>query len=205
MRSRLLSPRIGGSLIFACALAVMSLAACGDSSDDEGVASLEEGTTAAEPSDDATGPADTEEDLLAYTACLRDQGLDVADPEVDADGNLVLGGGGGAGGGPGADGELPSPEDFEAAQEVCGEPPAGVTGALDELQSPEVQDALLAFTQCLRDRGYDVEDIQPGEGPGPGGGNPLGDLDPEDPEVAADLDECQTEAFNGVELPGGPQ
>jgi hypothetical protein len=181
----------------AALVVVVALAACGDDSDDPGVASLDEGADAAAASATATG--DAEEELLAYTECLRDQGLDVPDPEVDADGNLVLGGGGG--GGPGAGGGLPDQEEFEAAQEVCGEPPAGVGGALDELQSPEFQDALLAFTQCLRDRGYDVEDIQIGEGPAAGGGNPLGDLDLEDPEVAADLDECQAEAFAGVDVP----
>ncbi|MGF1663688.1 MAG: hypothetical protein ACFCVG_14710 [Kineosporiaceae bacterium] len=184
-------------------VAVAALAACGDDSDDSGVASLETGADAAGASASPTG--DAEEELLAYAQCLRDQGLDVPDPEVDADGNLVLGGGGGGAGG--GDGQPPDPEEFEAAQEVCGEPPAGVGGALDELQSPEFQDALLAFTQCLRDRGYDVEDIQPGDGPGgggggAGGGGPLGDLDVDDPEVAADLDECQSEAFAGVDLPG---
>jgi hypothetical protein len=183
----------------AALVVVVALAACGDDSDDPGVASLDEGADAAAASASASATAGAEEELLAYTECLRDQGLDVPDPEVDADGNLVLGGGGG--GGPGAGGGLPDQEEFEAAQEVCGEPPAGVGGALDELQSPEFQDALLAFTQCLRDRGYDVEDIQIGEGPAAGGGNPLGDLDLEDPEVAADLDECQAEAFAGVDVP----
>jgi hypothetical protein len=194
----------------AALVAVVALAACGDDSDDPGVASLDEGADAAAASATATG--DAEEELLAYTECLREQGLDVPDPEVDADGNLVLGGGGPGGGGPGGGGPgggdgagLPDADEFEAAQEVCGEPPAGVGGALDELQSPEFQDALLAFTQCLRDRGHDVEDIRIGEGPAAGGGNPLGDLDLEDPEVAADLDECQAEAFAGVDvpLPGG--
>ncbi|MGF1646944.1 MAG: hypothetical protein ACFCVF_08500 [Kineosporiaceae bacterium] len=182
----------------AALIAVVALAACGDDSDDPDVASLEGGGGTAATSASATG--DAEEEILAYTECLRDQGLDVPDPEVDADGNLVLGGGGGGPGG-GAGGELPDQEEFEAAQEVCGELPAGVGGALEELQSPEFQDALLAFTQCLRDRGYDVEDIQPGQGPAAGGGNPLGDLDLEDPEVAADLDECQAEAFAGVDVP----
>ncbi|GAG42818.1 unnamed protein product, partial [marine sediment metagenome] len=36
----------------------------------------------------ADDPVSDEEAILAFAACLRDEGIDVDDPTVDADGNL---------------------------------------------------------------------------------------------------------------------
>lgn len=208
------------TLVAAIVLAAAGLGACGSDSEDDGVASLADATPGDVAAADAPGAAssaatgDLEEELLAYTSCLRDQGLDVPDVEVDADGNVNFGGGPGSQqgsqqGGDQVGGPAPiDPEEFQAAQEVCGDPPSGLSSQLDQFDSPEFQDALLAFTQCLRDKGYDVDDIDLGSG-GPGQAvaqqNPLGDLDLSDPAVSGDVDECQSTAFEGVDvpLPGG--
>jgi hypothetical protein len=209
------------TVVAAVVLSLAGLTACGSDSEDDGVASLADPTSGSSAADGSAAPSagpsasgSLEEELLAYTSCLRDQGIDVPDIEVDADGNVQLGGGpggqqGGQQGGNQVGGPAAiDPDELQAAQEVCGDPPSGLTSQLDQFDSPEFQDALLAFTQCLRDKGYDVADIDLGSG-GPGqaaaGQNPLGDLDLSDPAVADDVDECQSSAFAGVDvpLPGG--
>lgn len=58
----------------------------------------------------------------------------------------------------------------------------------EEAMSPE--DQMLAFYQCLRDNGVDVADPTPGGAPVAGG---PGGLDPNDPTVAAAIDQCRDE------------
>lgn len=189
------------------ALAVLALigalTACGsDEESSVGVASIAgTGATAtAEPT--ATGSA--EEQLLDYVECLRGQGLDVPDPTVDADGDLVLGGGGAGGPGQGGAPQVDQDE-LAAAQEVCGEIPEGALG-IDEQDLSEIEDAALAFARCMRAEGIEVADPDfsgglPGAGGGQGGQGPFGDLDTDDPKVAAAMEKCQGE-LSGV-LPGG--
>jgi hypothetical protein len=191
-------------LSFAIATALL-LAACGGSqaSDDDGVASLDDGGGTASEAAASESPTDAEEALLEYVECLRGEGLDVPDPQVNADGQLQFGGPGGPGGG---DGEAIDPEEFEAAQEVCGDPPAPAGGGnVDPEQQAEFQDAALAFTQCMRDRGYDMPDPEfEGEGGvvfrggGPG-------LDADDPEQQAAAEECQEQAFGDLQPGGGSE
>lgn len=197
--------------------AVLCIGACGGGGDDtsDGVASLGTGDTVATE----TTVAGSEQDaILAYTACLREQGLDVDDPTFDADGNVS---GGLFGPDSGVD---PRSEEFQAAEEACGSLIEGITlggpggGDFD----PEaMQEASLAYTECLRDQGLEVDDLDFNAQGGPGGGSipegsmpagsmPAGDgppdgagngdpgnrlaeilgLDPEDPTVAAALEVC---------------
>ncbi len=86
-------------VMWIAALAMM-VTACGSgsASTDDGVASLEAGVAAEtsdgiETNDGAAGEAaivDPEEALLAFAACMRDNGVEMADPTVDADGNVQL-------------------------------------------------------------------------------------------------------------------
>lgn len=191
----------------------LALAACGtDTTEDDGVASLDGGTAggAATAASDgapegASDPADTEEELLAYVECLRGEGLDVPDPSVDGDGDVTLGGPGGGGAGA----EPPDPEELEAATEVCGELPEGAVAGVAELDSAEFEDAALAFAECMRENGVDVPDPDlSGGGPAGGGdgGGPFGGaVDLDDPEVAAAVEACQ-EVFTdaGTDLGGQP-
>lgn len=210
------------------------LVAAGCSSDPSGseVASLADDVDIASETEGATEL--TEEAALEFAQCMRDNGVeDFADPTVDADGNVTLGGGpGGAGAGGGAIDR----EALATAQEACGELVEGIAfgggrrGGLGD--DTELQDALVDYTACLRDEGLDVGDFDLGAGPGAGdaggaggaaepgeragggqrgeragGEGPAGlvanalDLDTEDPEVAAALEECEPlldEAFADV-------
>ncbi len=171
----------------------LTLTACSTSTDRAQVASLQDagGATAGAAGTSASAPASTEAELLAYVQCLRDQGVDIADPTVDADGNLTLGGGG-PGSGSGTGTPMIDHDALLAAQDVCGEAPAGAFGSAIR-DTTEFQDAALAFVQCMRDEGIDVPDPDFSTTSGPGGGGMLGDVDRTDPAVIAALETCQSD------------
>lgn len=187
--------------IFAAAIAAgLLLAACGGSDSPE-VANLGSNTTADEESDTTEAPADPEEAILAYTQCMRENGVDLPDP--DFSGEPGQGGGGFFGGQGGID---PDDPDFQKAQEKCGSNLESIRGNFNPDNQEQIQDAALELAQCMRDRGFDVPDPDfsqggPGQG-GPGGGGILGDsgLDPDDPEVRAALEECQEAAFGDLDI-----
>lgn len=206
------SPR---TLLAAVAVAgsIVSLSACGGSSEastgDQLVASLQ-----TESSDATTGTVDAEpaltpdEAALALSECLRDEGLDVGDIPVGADGEIDM---------QGTFQALdPQQEGFRDGMEACGDILDGVgfgggRGALAD--DPAIADAFLEFSDCVRDEGFeDIPDLtagrlvpgDDGEGP-PGGGQGtreggFGDratifaerlaLDPDDPDVVAAIDTC---------------
>lgn len=149
---------------------VSLLVACGGSGGAAQVATLDTGSVSA--ATDTTVPVDTEEALLEYAQCMRDNGVDMQDPTVDADGNVQ----GGFGPDSGID---PRSDEFQTAQEACGDLIQGVAfgggpggGRFDQTA---IQDGLNRFTECLRDEGLDVDDVTmptPGQG-GPGGGGTL--------------------------------
>lgn len=180
-------------------IALLALAlvatACGDSASSAGVASLDEAaTTTTANSDDAT--LDTEEAVLAFAECLRDEGLDVPDPELDGEGGFTFSFREAfrvEGGGPN--------EEFQGAFEACDHLMEGVIQRGGRGDDSEFQDDLLAFAECMRDNGVDMADPDfSGEGQGPGGGL-LFELDIDDPAIEAALETCQSEfAFGG---PGG--
>ncbi|HUX71621.1 MAG TPA: hypothetical protein VMV41_13980 [Cellulomonadaceae bacterium] len=169
----------------------LTLTACSTSTDGTQVASLKDagGSTAGSAGTAASASAGTEAELLAYVQCLRDQGVDIADPTVDADGNLTLGGGG-PGSGSGTGTPTIDHDALLAAQDVCGAVPAGAFGSAVR-DTTEFQDAALAFVQCMRDEGIEVADPDFSTTSGPGGGGMLGDVDRTDPAVIAALETCQ--------------
>ena len=184
------------------------LAACGGSGDDETQVATLSGDDAA-ASDDGTGDAegaevDTSEALLEYAACMRENGVDMEDPTFDADGNLQGGGfGGGAGGDQGFD---PRSDEFQTAQEACGDLLEGVTfggpGGGGGFDGSAIQDALTSFTQCLRDEGIQVDDVTLG---GPGGGADGGPpADGEAPEGGPGGGFAGTPPGDGEAPEGGP-
>ena len=160
-------------------------AACGggdDASEPDGVASLNEG------SDGASQEARIgfEEGLLQFTACMRDQGVDLPDIQVDADGQPILS----------TDvlaGIDTQSDEFNAAFLVClpilsNAAPVQL-GSDPELQAA-VQDALRDFSACMRDEGVeDFPDPAPGFD-GTGSPYPLTALDTSDPDVDAAFDAC---------------
>jgi hypothetical protein len=123
--------------------------------------------------DDASGTAeaaqtevDSQQASLDFAQCLRDNGLDVADPTFDEEGNLEGGLFGGGPGGPGAgsgEGLDPGSGEAQAAFEACGDllegvgfGPGGGGGGFDP---DEIEATLVGFTECLRDEGLDVGDL----------------------------------------------
>lgn len=223
-------------LLGVLALTALWAAACGGVSDDtaadEGVATLESvegsdeealgtGPDSAENSEEGA-PASAEQAALDFAACMRDAGIDFPDPTVDADGNPVFDRALRAGAEGGID---PRSGEFRSAIETCQELTEGFTfgrgpGGVDQTA---LQDAMLPYTECLRDEGLDVGDFTFGGGPAAGGdGDSGGDgagqgqrgdrggdpadriasvlgIDADDPAAAAALETCQPlleEAFS---------
>lgn len=161
-------------------------------------------TDAGESPDNTEAPTvadqSDEDAAIAFVACMRDNGVDLADPVVEADGSVALGGpAGGAGNG--------RPEGFREAREVCGELLDGVNfgGGAGGFDAAEAEDSLLAFAQCLRDQGLDVDDPDL-DSLGSGGGRGAGlfgeNFDPQDPANEAAVETCR-DSLGEFALRGG--
>lgn len=160
------------------------VAACSGVTTNVGVASLD-----ADPGDTETESVDGsivgEESVLAFTACLRDEGLDVDDPGVDKEGNLVP----------------PTPHAVAAksldmaavhsAFDVCKGFLDDVTFGLSSEDLSEREDELLAFAVCMRNNGYDMPDPD-FSGDGHAGAGPFGDaIDTDDPAFQTAAQSCE--------------
>jgi hypothetical protein len=159
------------------------LAACGQGSDDDGVASLGDGATGSAAS--ASPSVDPEEALQAFAECMREHGLeDFPDPQIDGNGGIEI-----SAGDPGDFGRA----ELDAAMQACehllpeGAGPGDGEGPSAEEQAA-MEDALLAYAQCMRDHGIDMPD------PEFSGGGVIqqgGDFDPNDPEFQDADEECK--------------
>ena len=98
-----------------------------------------------------------EEQAIAFAQCMRDNGVDFPDPTVDADGSPIFSGAFGGG----EEGEFdPQGTSFQDAMTACGDLLEGLTlGGGRSFDSDTMNEALYAYTQCLRDEGLDVGDI----------------------------------------------
>jgi hypothetical protein len=187
----------------AALLALVLLAACSSTS---GVATIDGGDVATPTPSASAGSDDPEEAMFAFAECMREQGIDMPDPVIrrfeasgDSGGGIVNGGRDEApGGGPAFD---PNSEEFQAAEEICGEHLEGLEGLepgdAPEL-TPEQEEALIAFTECMREHGIDMPD--PGAGAiriGPGSDT---DFDPNSEEFRAAQEECRSH-LDGVRGP----
>jgi len=124
-------------------------------------------------------PEDREEALLAYAACMRDNGVDVPDPQFGLDGRANMGT---------LFGELDENDpDVRAATEACDAFLPSST-ADDPVLQAERQEVLLQFAECMRDNDVEMDDPVAGGGPGRG---PMATLDQNDPLVAAGLEACR--------------
>ncbi|HEX8803971.1 MAG TPA: hypothetical protein VF743_07250 [Acidimicrobiales bacterium] len=203
------------SLVALLLLASLGLAACGeDGGGGDGVATLgDDGDAAAADdgggSDDGGGgqgpspeqDAELQDAMLEYAQCMRDHGIDMPDPEFGDGGATVRM----VGPAPGPDGG-PS-EEFEAADEACHHIIEAVEPDidLDPEEQAELQDRMVAFAECMRERGHDMPDPEvdgegrvtmrapramdsPGEGP--------------DEDFERDAEACNDEAGMGED--GGP-
>lgn len=188
------------------------VAACSSSGDGgDGVATLE--ATDSQGSEVGDEPVaadvDAEQAMLDLAACMRDNGVDIEDPTVDADGNLQFGG---FRPGPGQGAGDIDRDAVRAAMEACGDLIDGVAlgfGGRGDFDITEMQDTLVEYAACMRENGYDMDDPNftaggPGSGGG-GGGGPFGGINPDDPDFVAAQEVCQSilgDTFPGAA--GGP-
>lgn len=133
----------------ALALATL-LAACGGSAtSSNGVVTLASPSSEPGATPSAT-PADPRDAMLAYAECMRDNGIDMPDPQFSSQGGGVK-----------SEGRVANPNQpgYQAAEAACRKyldamlPQSGGREV-----PPEMQDALLNFARCMRENGINVPD-----------------------------------------------
>jgi hypothetical protein len=131
-------------------LLLTALAACSaNAGGPSGVATLESAAPGAQASAEPSASLDPEAARLAFAECMRDEGIDMPDPETAS-------GPGGAGGfaiGT-KDGDK---ETFDAALDACEHFLEQAAGERREID-PETQDRMLEFASCMRDHGIPMPD-----------------------------------------------
>ncbi|NNC75493.1 MAG: hypothetical protein HKN93_08290 [Acidimicrobiia bacterium] len=179
-------------LLLLLLLLAVGLVGCSNADDTRPVASLE--TTEAPQRDETSEQnpeIEAESAMLDFTQCLRDQGIDIGDPTMGADGNLQL---------PpiefagpvGGDADIESAiADMDAVFAECEQHLEGVTfGAPDPGAGVAFEDALLEYSGCMRDQGIDMPDP---DFSGDGGAIVIGSDSPSDEaEFEAAHRECQS-------------
>ena len=159
-------------------------AACGGAATDTGVVSLDIDSVGTQAENDDRSAVD-EESVLAFTACLRDEGLVIDDPGVDDDGNLVL---------PtphAVVGQTLDPATVHAAFDACSGLLEGVVSEFEMEDLSQREDELLAFAVCMRENGYDMPDPDFSDN-GHGGDGPFGDaIDADDPAFQTAAQSCE--------------
>jgi hypothetical protein len=146
------------------------------------------------------------QEMFDWVDCMAGEGIDLPEPTRDANGDLVITGDGITIGGTGEQsfGEY-SPEEMQAASDMCGPPPLRAEGVLSDETLQEEEERFLAFSECMREHG--VEDF-----PDPDFTDDLSDgayspLPPEAMgEVQSDPDfEAADEACRDVMVPQGAE
>jgi hypothetical protein len=179
--------RLRGSTAVVLSLASLLLvgACSGGTTGERGIATLAtqapaDGAAQAAPTvRPSLSPDDREDALLAYAACMRENGVDMPDPQFGLDGKANMG--------TLFAGLDEDDAEVQAATEACD---AFLPSSLadDPVLQAERQTVLLKFAQCMRDNGVEMDDPVAGGGPGRG---PMATLDQNDPTVAAGLEVCR--------------
>lgn len=184
----------------------------GEATASDGVASLDtETTVAAEADSSALTDDEAEAQLLAFSQCMRDEGIEMDDPTVDADGNVSFG----------AfreevteeEAQQGPPEGFRDAMQACEPELEGLQlgGGRGGFDPTELEDTFLEFAACMRDNGYEMDDpdfsaFGPGSGGEEGEGQPrglFGTVDFDDP-VFQEAQEACGDILAGFGPGGGP-
>lgn len=99
--------------------------------------------------------SDPQQAMLDYAECMRDNGIDMPDPEFTEDGGMMMSMGA-------AEGEGPDPEDYEAADDECAHfmEQARSNIEIDPEEQAEMQEEMLEFAECMREQGIDMPDPQ---------------------------------------------
>jgi hypothetical protein len=156
-------------------LTLGTVVACADSADDGGGVATVEGDETADPGGSGTEQLSDEEQAQAFVDCMREQGIDMPDPDPDGAGGLLS-----------LDELDMTREELQPALDACREylPFGNDSG---EPLDPETLAQMTEFAQCMRDNGIEMPD------PDPNGGFGLaeGDIDLQDPEFQAAVEACQ--------------
>jgi hypothetical protein len=157
----------------------MAVAACGGGGNSSGVASLS-GAGKATATTNPGGSKDPQQAALAYARCMRQHGINMPDPKVDANEGMV--------------GMLPegvSPDDpkFKAAQQACQQ--YTPNGGQPTKPNPQQQQQMLAFARCMRQHGVNIPD------PDASGGLDLRGFNSDSPKFKAAQQACQQYTPNG--------
>ncbi|WP_188267910.1 MULTISPECIES: hypothetical protein [unclassified Streptomyces] len=133
--------------IAAAALTLLATACAGGGSDEPGVASKGGGPTAS-PGSASASPSGTRQDqLVAFARCMREKGVDIADP-APGDENVQLP--------PGTKGDARTQEALAGCQGLLG------AGGKENTDA-SAQDKAVRLARCLREKGLDVADPEPGK------------------------------------------
>lgn len=131
------------STLAATALTALALTACG--ADDSGAGA----GPSASPRDRA------HEGALKFARCMRDNGVDLPDPQVGRNGLVKIAPRAGDGSGASA---APTDPAFRRADERCRKHLAAGGGAPDEAMVARHRDAFVAYARCMRAEGIDMPD-----------------------------------------------
>jgi hypothetical protein len=124
--------------------AALVLTACGSPPEGDKVASVSGGAPTGS-SAPAAGDGLDEDKMRAFAKCMRDNGVDMPDPEFDGNGGVAARAGAAIG-----------EEEMKTAEEACKEfMPSG-----GEMRKPsqEDMDRMREQIKCLRGKGFEVED-----------------------------------------------
>ena len=174
-----LSPRT--ALFVVVAVLAATAAGCGGSNDEPQVADLpaQANTETAAPETTPSAARDPRDILVDFTGCLREQGVDVPDPDFNAtpdEARKRL---------EEAGIDLDDPHVQEAIR-TCQPLLLGILQSLSPEQVQAFRDAIVDYARCMREHGVDLPD------PDFSGGLDIfgGAADPSDPAFQAANEEC---------------
>ena len=140
-------------LILATVAVVALVSACSGAANGPGVATLDDPSASGSPGASPAASALTPQDAaLAYARCMRENGVDMPDPQVTtgSGGEVKIDQQGGA---------PVSKEKMNAADMVCRHFMAeAAPNGQGPAMSAEDQDKVLAFAKCMREHGIDMPD-----------------------------------------------
>jgi hypothetical protein len=173
------------------AMALLILTACKSDSNDVATLRTTENRQEESSSEDTLDPVlDNETMMMALTECMRDQGIELKDPIVNADGNVD------------------KPEFIEGVEydkeamgkawKACEYHLEGFTGwgkeEADASEQAEQLDHYIALASCLREKNYDLVDPT-AETLDVWMGDFKNAIDWDDPDAMADYEECSGESI----------
>ena len=122
----------------------LTLAACG--SDSKNVPSMASTPTVVAEKE----PIDNEAKAMAFTQCMRDQGIEYRDPIVDSEGNVQQ---------PDfAEGVTYTRGELAEPYSVCSHHLEGLTFGRERQVPTDQIDYYIELAECLRDKSFDVDD-----------------------------------------------